>query len=394
MKNDSHKHTECRVCGGPLVPFIDMGSQPPANALRDTQEEALNVKRYPLHLMHCESCNLGQLDTVVDPEVLYSDYVYRSSVSETFRQHCAALTTDVFYYLLTQASEIRGFLDIAGNDGCLAREFARTFEGRSIYVFDPAQDDAPAPYTKIKQFWNQDTAAAFRETHGKMNIITAQNVVGHVDGVKDFFHAVRDTLVPYGVFIVEVPSYMEMCDRSAFETVYHEHLSYWSVSAMIALAGRTGFDVQGVTFFPDLHCGTLRFYLTPGSGFKSGKTALDAWRKETEFFSGNWREQYAQRWADRVEFLAAELDESYRVGITASAKAITLLNSVGASPLALLDDSPSKQWKFAPGCGSQIEPLTLQTLAGNWPVILSQNLTEPLLRKLRGMGYRGPVLLV
>lgn len=399
----THPHTECRVCGGPLTEVMDFGRMPLSNGLQPDRESALNAPRYEQRLMTCHSCKLGQLSLVVSPEVLYKDYVYKSSVSGVFREHCAGLAESL-RVAAVHSMGIGSVVDIAGNDGACMREVLAVIPDARGFVVDVAQDDAPADYVKVKDFWNTDTAAEFVRKHGYAGAFIAQNVVGHVDDIHDFFRAVRSSIDEDGLFVIEVPSFKAMIENRAFDTIYHEHVSYWSVTAMTALAGRHGFDVANVVFFPAIHCGTLRFWLRPGTGFDHAPACVDMIAQEKAFFSPGWIVEFNQgvdldvaRVKTMLQMIAPYSDI---IGVTASAKSNVFLNFAqtvhGLDPLSLLylvDDTPEKQGKFSPGTDLEINPMSPETVAwADVAVILSRNLTGALSARLRSLGFKGLIL--
>lgn len=397
-----HKHTKCRVCGGALSPVMDFGSMPLANGLEETESRALNAPRYEQTLLICDSCKLGQLSFVVNPEILYKDYVYKSSVSGVFREHCAGLAESLNLYSYPEGAAI---VDIAGNDGACMREVLRVMPDVRGFVVDVAQDDEPANYTKVKEFWSSKTVAEFVAANGKASAFIAQNVVGHVDDVQGFFRAVRSALTEDGVFVVEVPSFKAMIENHAFDTVYHEHLSYWSVTAMVALAGRCGFDVSNVVYFPAIHCGTLRFWLTPDSGFKHGANVSEHLAAEAAFFTGENLQDFeisAELDVARVMMMLNGISPyTSIIGVTASAKSNVFLNyaaEISAYRPAvhieyLVEDAETKHGKFSPGVGIEIKPMMPETVSrADVAVILSRNLAGSLIARLRALGFKGLVL--
>lgn len=387
------KHERCRVCAGELREILDYGRMPLANGLKDTYEEAEAAERFEQRLLVCPRCHLGQLSLVVDPEILYRGYVYRSSTSEEFKLHCRELARDLWRYRPGRV------IDIAGNDGALMREILAENQTAIGYVVDTSQDDAPANYEKIKAFWNAQTARKFREEHGAAAIITAQNVVGHVDDVYEFFGAVHDTLEPYGLFVVEVPSFVRLVGGLAFDTVYHEHLSYWSVTALDALATRTGFDIVRVEEKP-VHCGTLRVWMRKNTDhFLAGvpsslKARLAA---EGKFFAGDWAQDFHLAVSDRVAQLNRILRHANRVvGVTAGAKSSVLLNTLSVPCHFLVDNTPGKHGKYLPAKSPvPIRPFTPDYLRqADVAVILSRNWKTPLIKQLDEMGFSGVIVTV
>lgn len=396
-------HNTCRVCGGELHEVMDYGFMPLANALADTYEEAIDSELFEQRLLFCKACLLGQLSIVVDPEILYKGYVYRSSTSEEFKAHCRSLARDLWRYRPGKV------IDIAGNDGALMREILAENSTAIGFVVDPSQDGTKAHYAKIMRFWNEETAQFFLSEYGRAEIITAQNVVGHVDDVHEFFRGVSAVLSDEGVFVVEVPSFVRLVAGLAFDTVYHEHLSYWTVTALNALATATGFYIARVEE-KEIHCGTLRVWLRKGDGPVAPVNSLrNHLAAEALFFSGSVLEDFREAVSDRVSNLCDMLDFVYRynepgalptpacVGVTAGAKTSVFLNYVKVGPRLrhLVDNNPEKHWKFLPGAGLQILPFLPGCVEEHaLAVILSRNWRTPLLKQLDDLGFSGLVLTV
>lgn len=386
------EHTACRVCDGPLVEVLDYGKLPLANALAKTQREAEDAERFEQRLMICEKCFLGQLSVVVSPEILYKDYVYRSSVNVAFQKNCADLAKKI-----SQSTNETwcSLLDIGGNDGTMVRQVLGGPRIGKAFVVDPSQDDEPEGYAKIKKFWNMSTADAFVSEYGRMDFIVAQNVVGHVDDITGFFSAVRMALADRGYFIVEVPSFGELIQSCAFDTVYHEHVSYWTAPAMQALCDRTGFEMTRAEPI-DSHCGSIRFWMRKAiKKFESLHFELDSLELLNDFRG---------KVNSKVAALSIALN-TWRpekiVGITASAKSNVTLNILAEvnGPFQripyLVDDTQAKLGLYSPGYGIPIKEFTAENLAEkSVAVILSRNLVGPLSEKLNRLGFAGITLTV
>lgn len=393
------KHTECRLCGGPLDKVFDFGPMPLANALYDNREDALKAPVFEQKLLFCSKCFLGQLSNVINPEVLYKDYAYRSSTSATFREHCAGLARQLPRGPLT-------IVDIAGNDGAMAREILALREDVEVFVIDPSQDAEPEDYEKIKKFWNRQTAEDFLMDKWAADVVIAQNVVGHVDEILGFFQAVRLAIDPAtGVFIVEVPDFVELVKRGAFETIYHEHVSYWTITAMQELAARTGFYISSVEHVP-IHCGSLRFWLRPCDEPRAFR-----WQPDHEFFGTGILAKFPEVSRDRLEtfsrltwynpFLARALPlvhGSFIIGVTASAKSSVFLNAAENLGIKdcihyLVDSAHSKHGKFTPRLGLEVKPFTeVNVRTVPVAVLFARNIAGELTDALVKNGFRGVTL--
>jgi SAM-dependent methyltransferase len=209
---------------------------PLSNSLASTREEALLSKQFPLKVLFCEDCFLSQLSIVIDPEVMFSNYVYRSSINKGYVEHCRKMAKDLkVKYKLNQASFM---LDIAGNDCALLKEFQKEI-GLSVLNVDPAKnlikicldDDIPA----ISKFWGIDTAKQIIGKEGRADLITATNVFAHCDDVKGFIEAAKYALKPNGVLVLEFPYLVDFIEKVEFDTIYFEHLSYFSITPLYKL---------------------------------------------------------------------------------------------------------------------------------------------------------------
>ena len=218
--------TKCRICNSMnLVKYFDFGDMPLANSFKKPgQSEELKV---PLEVMFCRVCANSQLSVVVDPKLLFSDYLYFSSVSSTFREHCVHMAN-----LVTTALKKKlKVLDIASNDGCLLQEFQKF--GHDVIGIEPAIQISKTANEKgiptICEFWGKKAAGQVLGRIGKVDIITATNVFAHVDDVHEFVKHVYNILDDDGSFIIEFPYMRNLVRWNEFDTIYHEHLSYFLV---------------------------------------------------------------------------------------------------------------------------------------------------------------------
>jgi SAM-dependent methyltransferase len=259
MESISKKHTNCRVCGNEhLKPYLDLGMIPLANNLCETKEGSLKAIRFPLVVAFCEKCGLSQLTEVVDPEILFSYYTYRSSINQGYVDHCRQMAEQLrAKYNLGHNSF---HIDIAGNDGTLLSEFRKVLGHRVINV-DPAQNLCKIAESKgiisIPEFWGLKIGKMFSDS---CDLITATNVFAHLDNVTEFLEACKIALKPEGVLVIENPYWPATMLGNQFDQVYFEHVSYWSVNPMIALCQKVGLNLIDVSQ-QEIHGGTLRYII-------------------------------------------------------------------------------------------------------------------------------------
>ena len=391
------KITKCRVCGTETISYFSYGLMPLANRLFDTKEDAIHAERFQQKLYRCPTCYLSQLSVVVDPEILYSNYPYRSSVSGTFRNHCRRMAKQIAIEHEMEKGDI--IIDIAGNDGAFIHAMMEETPWISPFIVDPSSEamaDAMPNVHTIPKFWNEVTAHSFVKNHGKATLINAQNVVAHVDDIHSFFEGIKLALSHDGIFVMEVPHVMNMLTENYFEPVYHEHLSYMSATALYMIANMHNLSLVHVEKH-DIHCGTLRAFFVHADSKKIRGTVHDMLSYEAHVLSeeklySNFREE-TQRCISDIDNKIWENPHKKLIGITASAKGNVLLNMLTSSLiLYLIDQAPPKIGKFAPGVGLEIKDLTPENVSdADMAIILASNVKDEMEEKLREAGFKGEV---
>ena len=388
--------TECRLCGNEaLNVWFSLGEQPLANALKqhpDDQEE-----KYPLAVQRCMCCGLSQLTRVVSPEILYRNYAYVSGASQSWHHHAKDLVAIVQKHY----RDAKFILDIASNDGTMLSYFQKV--GYRVLGVDPAENLYPAVPTE-RAFWVPVVAADVMARHGKADVILAQNVLGHVDDPVDFLRCVRPSLNDGGVVIIEVPNLMNLLAGNAFDTIYHEHLSYWSVTAMNRAAKKAGLEIERMDPLA-IHGGSIRYWLKY-SWTSTPVTSLEVHAcMKLERQLGLLERGPYSKFTDRVEIVLRQLTELLetfsREGKTigaygAPAKGNVLLNALKANgaplPRMLIDDALTKQGKYAPGTGI---PIVAPEGLGEMDVlmILPWNVETDIKRRAKELGFKGKFLI-
>lgn len=371
------ERTNCRACGASgLKEWLDLEEQPLANRfLKDPDEPELF---FPLKVRRCQDCGLSQLSHVVAPEVLYENYLYASGVSEAWQRHEEAL--------LESLGAPRSLLDIASNDGTIVKLALR--EGWSAVGVDPSPI---GEYPVMQGFWPVPLAQRY-------DVIVAQNVFGHVDNALAFLQACEAALAPGGIVVIECPDVLKMVTETQFDTIYHEHLSYWGVTALATVARHAKLFLTKVEPV-EVHGGSLRYTLSRDIAVRDASVRL---RVETEdlLFKPSLYRNFAIRLNSRLTKLANALREAEDRGETvwaygASAKSTVLLNLLrdrGAPlPELLVDDSPLKQGLFSPGTHL---PVRAENLAHAQVLLLTAwNWAKPMQARARAAGFEGRFLL-
>jgi SAM-dependent methyltransferase len=350
----------CISCGAaPLQPILDLGATPLANALLTEKELAAPEPRFPLELRFCAKCALVQITERVPPERLFGEYAYFSSFSDTVVAAAKALAQRLAKERRLGAGSL--VVEVASNDGYLLRHYRDA--GVPVLGIEPAANIARVANERgiptQCRFFGREMAANLP----RADVLHANNVLAHVPDLNGFVAGIAAVLKPSGVAVIEVPYVRDLIERCEFDTIYHEHLCYFSASALEPLFRRHGLGLAALERIP-VHGGSLRLFIEKGfSAGPSGKTLL-----EEEKSLGMLEHRYYAGFAAKVEKLRRELRallarlkvEGKRVAAYgASAKGSTLLNyfGIGAAELDyVVDRSTEKQGRYTPGTHLPILP--------------------------------------
>ncbi len=396
------RRTTCRACGAArLRPFLALGPQPLANAFLRGPDAFADEARYPLDLCLCEGCALVQLADVIDPEVLFRDYIYVTGISETIATHNKAYARTVADLLgLTTADLV---VELASNDGSLLACF-RDLGVRTLGV-EPATNIAAIArghgLETLNEFFDAELGVRIRETHGPARAVIGNNVLAHVDDTQGFLRGAARLLAPDGLVIAEVPYAGEMLDRLEYDTVYHEHLCYFSVSALLRVCEAVGLVAVRIDRVP-VHGGSLRLYAGLAGHYRAHAADVRALAEAERARDGvaspaRW-ERFARDVAAQKGALLALLrrlkgEGKTLAGYGAPAKGNTLLNYCGIGPDLLpytVDRSPWKVGTFTPGTHIPVLPAeTLIERRPDYAMILAWNLADEIVRQQQEYRRRG-----
>lgn len=386
---------KCRFCNTPLHDtFLDLGVTPPSNAF--LREEDLNAAEawFPLRLYTCAECHLVQVDEVEKHDALFSgDYVYFSSYSRTWLAHAERYVGHAIDRLGLGPSSLA--MEIASNDGYLL-QYLKARDIPCIGI-EPTVSTATAARERgietIEHFFGLRFAQNFAKARRKADLIIANNVLAHVPNLNDFVAGMNASLAPEGVITVEFPHLLQLVAQRQFDTVYHEHFSYFSFHTAQRVFASHGLRIWDVEELPT-HGGSLRLWICHADASHEQTPAVAA-LLTTESVAGMLDMRYYhgfQPLADGIknDFLAFLLDckrtGKHVVGYGAAAKGNTLLNYAGVRPDLLsyvVDASPYKQGRYLPG--SRIPVVDEARIRESRPdivVILPWNLREEIIEQL------------
>jgi SAM-dependent methyltransferase len=385
------RREDCRVCGGQsLVRFLDLGESPLANRFLHAEQREEAEPHFPLDVYFCSDCTQVQLGEVVPPEILFRDYIYVTGTSATMPLHFGGLAERVTSRFF-QGKDTPFIVEAGSNDGTLLSAFLR--QGARVLGVDPATNIARLARERgvdtVNEFFGEATAKKIQQERGNADVIVGCNVFAHVDDLSDFVRGVKALLAPGGVFVVEVPYLFDLLDKLEFDTIYHEHLSYFSVTALDHLFTRHGLSLFDIEYYP-IHGGTIRCYAQHQNGPHQEKDRLKYLEKE-EILGVRKQSMYLD-FASKVEALRHSLVEllkslrakGYRVaGYGSPAKGNTLLNymKIDSSLLDfLVDKNPMKHNLYSPGMKLPVLPVE-QLLARKpeYTLILAWNFAEEII---------------
>jgi SAM-dependent methyltransferase len=385
----------CRACGGAgLAPIVSLGNLPLANRYLSEAQLAEPEPRYPLDLVRCRACSLVQITELVPPEILFRDYLYFSSYSATMVAHARALVSR----LIAEKNLGPGSLavEVASNDGYLLQFYVEA--GVPVLGIEPARNVAAVAEKNgvrtLAEFFSRELAQMMVE---RADVVHANNVMAHVADLNGFVAGLQLLLKDDGVLVAESPYLRPFLEHNEFDTIYHEHLYYYSLTALDRLFRRHGLIIVDCERLA-IHGGSLRIFAQrSGAPGRRVQALLD----EEAQWGVDGDAPYAA-FAGQVERIKAELTgmvrqfvaEGKRVcGYGAAAKATVLLNTTGLSELAFVcDKSPHKQGRFMPGVHTPIvAPERLTAEQPDYCVLFVWNLADEVMAEQRA--YRGRFIL-
>jgi SAM-dependent methyltransferase len=407
MTTDCFRRGDCRLCGGTdLTLVLGLTQTPPANAF--VREDALEQpqKAYPLDVFFCESCGHVQLCDVVDPRILFENYIYVSGTSPIFVRHFDEYAES----LVSRFAPSMGgkwAMDIGSNDGTLLAALKQ--RGLGVLGVDPARDiaaDATARGIEtLPTFFTRALAEELIAERGPATLITANNVFAHADGLDDITAGIAGLLAPDGVFAFEVSYLVDVFEKTLFDTIYHEHLAYHSVKPLKAF-----FERHGLVFFSaarvDSHGGSLRGFVGRADGPWKPDGSVEA-LIELEAGLGLDQSETLVAFAEKIDRIGRELGEVLDgfkhagksvAGFGAPAKATTLMYHFGIDESQIdfiVDDSPLKQGMYSPG--KHIPVLPSDALYERKPdavVVLAWNFAEPIMKNHAAYREAGGTFIV
>jgi hypothetical protein len=395
----------CRSCGSSsLEPVLSLGSTPLANSLLTDAALDRDEPRYPLDLVFCSACTLVQITLSVPPEDMFEEYAYFSSFADTVVDNAREISTRLVRERNLGSDDLA--LEIASNDGYLLKNYVAA--GVPVLGIDPARNIATVAeehgVPTLCDFFGREVAQQLRDEGRRASVLHANNVLAHVPDVNGVVVGIATVLADDGVAVIETPYVRDMVDELEFDTIYHEHLFYYSAHALRALFERNGLTIVDVEHLP-IHGGTLRVFAAPTAHATPGPAVADLLAAERD--AGMTEIGYYQDFAANVERLTEQLRAllgSLKTGgasiaaYGAAAKGATLLNYAGIGTETIdfvADRNVHKQGRYMPGVHLPIvDPAELLVRNPDYLLLLAWNFADEIVVQQAEYAARGGRFIV
>ena len=393
LKTNWHKRTKCRACGQEkLRPFIELGPTPLANSFLKSPAEFESELSYPLDVYFCEQCSLVQLTDVVDPKLLFGNYIYVTGTANTIVSHNQQYAETVVELLRLSGDDL--VIEVASNNGSLLGCFRE--RGVRTIGIEPAENIAAMANADgiqtVNKFFNSANANEILREYGSARAVIGNNVLAHVDDTQDFLKGSKSLLSDDGLVIIEVPYLKEFVDLVEFDTVYHEHLCYFSITPLMRLCEAVGLSIIRVDRVP-VHGGSIRMYAGQKEKYSRHAAAVIAMAEEEQnagLTAFETFESFAEKTRNTRAKLRTLLNDLKAAGKSiaaygAPAKGNTLLNYCGIDVGLLdftVDKNPLKVGLYTPGAHVPVLPVSaVLERQPDYLLILAWNFAEEIMQQ-------------
>jgi len=400
--NSSIVVERCQVCDSPeLRSLLFIGYLPPVNAMPAIGTRPSEQPAYPAELLHCENCQLVQIGLIVDPAILFPPtYPYTSGTTKILRDNFAQLSREIAECYPLKKSEL--IVDIGSNDGTLLSNFT---EHARVFGIEPTnaaklalQRDIPT----LTSFFNRSAVEKTLAEHGKAKIVTATNVFAHIEDIHEIVDCIDNLLADDGIFISESHYLLSLIETLQYDTIYHEHLRYYSVTALKYLLEMHGFEIIYARRIPT-HGGSIRVYAARKGQYPVDETLSQLLDEEKRSITKESLAKFSRAVIQtKLDLLALFKDIKARdgriYGVGAPSRASTLINYVGLDD-GILDcvleiKGSYKIGKYVPG--TVIPVVEEERLFADQPeyaLLLSWHIADELIPKLTSRGFAGRYII-
>jgi hypothetical protein len=391
--------TSCQICGNKkLIPIIFLGYMPPVNSMPVIGSRPKEEPSFPAQLLYCSKCHLVQIGLIVDPVILFpKSYPYTSGTTKVLREN--------FADLYKESSELIGLkkedlvVDVGSNDGTLLSNFKDNAKIVGITPEDIGKIAIKKGIPTVLDYFNDKSVQVVLGKYGKARVVTAANVFAHVEHVHEVVENVIKLLTKDGVFISESHYLFPLINDVQYDTIYHEHLRYYSLHSLIYLLRMHGLEVFHVKEIPS-HGGSIRVYASKKGNYKADKTVSLQIKKEKKVVTDmksfrNFEKKVIQSKLDLAKIVSDIKKKGDRIyGISAPSRGTTLINYLGFDA-GIIDVIVEVKGSYKIGHyvpGTLIPVVDEEKLFKDQPeyaLLLSWHITDELVLKLREKGFKG-----
>ena len=383
--------------------YLNLGEMPLVNNLTNTREESFNCKKYNLEIQYFEKSKLSCLTENVEPDLMFSQYSYKSGVVKAYSDHCKELFWFVDYYLhLTEAHNV---LDIGGNDGTLLKTFLEKKPYLNVLNVDASENLTKLSIENgipaLNAYWGVETA---KKINKKFKLITSTNVFQHTPPIADYVEAISISLDKFGIWCLEFPYWKSNMETNQYDQIYHEHVYYYLLGPLKILFDKFNLRIIKIVN-QSIHGGSLRLLITHkgpmGEAYQPCNTVEDIINNEKSI-----TKEYYKEWGHKIinhifnckEFLLYLKKQNKNIiGFGAAAKGCIFLNSAKIDDSILdcvIDDTDLKQGKYIPGTGIQIHSRDyLKNNKVDYILILAHNFKDVIIKSLESE-YNGKYIVL
>lgn len=397
---------KCRICKNEkLKTFLSLGTTPLANSFLSKEDLKKEEKRFPLELCFCDNCKLVQLTFIVPSEDMFSNYVYLSSTTKTFQKHFSEMAEHITKSFSLSKNSLA--VDIGSNDGILLKGFQKS--DVQVIGVEPAANVAKIAEENgvetINDFFNENVVREIIKRKGKADVITATNVFAHIDDIDSVIENVKYLLKDEGIYVIEIQYFVDTIEQMTFDNIYHEHMSYYTLTSLDYFFKKHDMKVFRVERVPT-HGGSLRVFTAKNSSMHKVHQSV---RKLLEYEKNIGIDNFEtyRKFGEKVYSVKEKLINYIKnikkqsktiAAYGAPAKGNTLLNfcSIGKDYIEyIVEDNPLKQGLFAPGTHIPVvNPKMLDDKTPDYILILAWNFADEILSKTKKYAEKGVKFII